>query len=418
MRATVTAGIKGLVTGMILADLSVFVVRYHVLAEPYMAAALMGSFLIHTFSRQRRGQLTAAFILAAGFALVYALARHESLSNIYAPAFLGVGSIAAQALDLIWGRTEPSASSGRTLLISMIFPLCLFCTAVCLSFLDRASAQTYDHFLYVFDASLGFSPSFAVGQLFTTVPSLRAVCYYAYEFLPLAMSVAFISDQSRSSRSSINLLVLFLTTSISGYVVYHLYPAVGPIYVWPNQFPWHPLPAAAVSLEKCSPGAAARNAMPSLHLAAALVIWFVSRGWQFWLRIPAGLLVLMTVLATLGFGEHYAIDLVVAVPLVVATTAWSTRYVPWRSGARLTPLVGGILLTLIWVVMLRVAVPFFESRPLWSWSSILLTVILPLAWEVRLARFAARTEGSSADSDQLRCGTDIRQPYGLVGASR
>jgi hypothetical protein len=58
--------------------------------------------------------------------------------------------------------------------------------------------------------------------------------------------------------------------------------------------------------------------MPSLHLVVALLVaasvWPL--GWS--LRIAGVAFIALTVLATLGFGEHYAIDLLLAIPFAAA----------------------------------------------------------------------------------------------------
>jgi len=415
MRHGAITAIKALVTTLVLTDLCALAIWYHLFVQPYMAAALMGSFLLHASSGPRKRQLAGIFLLAAAFAVAYGSVRHESLLSIYSAAFLGIGSLAAQSLALIWGAPEQRARTRSWLLVGTVFPVFLFCTGIALAMLDQMNSLTYDRYLYVFDSSLGFSGSFAVGQLLAAWQPLRVVCYYAYEFLPLGMSIAFLLDRKRPARGSPSLLTLFITVAVSGYVLYHLYPAVGPVYVWPAQFPWSPLPLAAVPLEKIWVADGARNALPSLHMAMALVIWFVSRSWRLGWRIASGMLVALTVLATLGFGEHYVIDLVVAVPLVVAAIAWSTPNVPLRAPERWKPLVGGALLTLAWIVLLRVAVPVVAQRPALSWLLIVITVGVPWLWETKLADHAAT----------LACGAgrvampdpDPRQPYGLVGAT-
>src|SRR5205085_8183990 len=93
------------------------------------------------------------------------------------------------------------------------------------------------------------------------------------------------------------------------------------------------LPAiSSLSLQPVLIPRAIRNAMPSVHFACALLIWWnVARLSLRW-RIAAALFLLLTVFATLGFGEHYLIDLIVAVPFSVAAQAaflhvsfWATR---------------------------------------------------------------------------------------------
>jgi len=133
------------------------------------------------------------------------------------------------------------------------------------------------------------------------------------------------------------------------------------------------------------------------------------------LRIASGCLLVLTVLATLGFGEHYVIDLVVAVPLVVGAAAWSTKIVPFQSPERMTPLLGGGLLTSLWIALLRYGVPLFEQRPWLSWSLILISVALPLFWEARLMRFADR-ESPSTDGLLMLPEAELQKSYGLAGA--
>jgi PAP2 superfamily len=80
-----------------------------------------------------------------------------------------------------------------------------------------------------------------------------------------------------------------------------------------------------VAFPACGPGhigepGAMRNCIPSLHLAWALLLYWFSPKF---LRVPTALFVLITCATTLMTGEHYAIDLVVAVPFTVAVVAAS-----------------------------------------------------------------------------------------------
>jgi hypothetical protein len=406
---------KGLLSVLLLAALCAFPVWCGLLTNPYMAAALIGSFVIHLSDRPRPRSILASILLSASFASLYGFYTRESLLSIYSPAFLGVGSLAVQALTFLWGKPERRADQGRALAAGAIFPLFLFLMGFGLAIVDSLNPKTFDHALYVFDRSLGFAPSFAVGQLLATVAWLRYACYYAYEFHPLAMSLAFVLEKNRLQRWSPNLLSVFVTAGLWGYLVYHLYPATGPIHVWPELFPWHPPQTGAVPLGKFLVTPSSRNAMPSLHFGMALVIWMISRNWWICYRIVAGILLGLVALATLGLGEHYLIDLVVAVPFVVSIVASCTPAVPLGTPTRSWPAFGGAVLSAAWIVVLRAGVPLFESRPLLAWTSILLTVVVPLLWEARLAQSAAAATPSLRNYQESRA--DCRQLFGLVGAT-
>ena len=94
--------------------------------------------------------------------------------------------------------------------------------------------------------------------------------------------------------------------------------------------------------------------MPSMHFGWSLALWLNSLYLgNRWLRAAMALLVGANVLATLGLGEHYLIDLVVAVPCVMAVQALCTHNLAWDDPARRRMLAWGGALTLAWLLVLR-----------------------------------------------------------------
>ena len=86
-----------------------------------------------------------------------------------------------------------------------------------------------------------------------------------------------------------------------------------------------------------------RNAIPSLHMTWPLLLFFSCR--RRIQKIGASVLVLLTILATLGIGQHYLVDLVVAVPFALAIHAAFER--DWSIAGI------GIGLTMVWLLTLR-----------------------------------------------------------------
>ena len=76
-------------------------------------------------------------------------------------------------------------------------------------------------------------------------------------------------------------------------------------------------------------------------------------------------------LATLGFGEHYAVDLVVALPYAMALAAICSR----RAGAAAV----GTVLTLAWMAALRFETPLFESGA-FPWAATVGRIGTVVAW--------------------------------------
>jgi len=136
---------------------------------------------------------------------------------------------------------------------------------------------------------------------------------------------------------------------VLGYFPYLLFPAAGPIYISAG------FPGASLSLSQLHSLALRtipvnltipRNAMPSLHMACILLIRFNCKSFSRPVRMLTFIFVLTTIFDTLGTGEHYLIDLVVAFPFAVAVQALCTHGVPLRSRDRRLPRVGGFSLTL------------------------------------------------------------------------
>jgi len=85
-------------------------------------------------------------------------------------------------------------------------------------------------------------------------------------------------------RLPVNVLMLFLTTSAIGYQLYYFCPATGPLYAFGNAFPLHPPDLLTMVIQPLQlPSSAPRNAMPSLHAAAALLVFWNSSAFA-WSR--------------------------------------------------------------------------------------------------------------------------------------
>jgi len=95
------------------------------------------------------------------------------------------------------------------------------------------------------------------------------------------------------------------------------------------------------------------NAMPSLHMATALLLVLFT-GRIRWLLSVALLFLAGTVAATLAF-EHYVIDLVVAVPFA-CFAAESAR-------GRIIPAIKYLAVVLAWLALIRFASPGLIHHP-------------------------------------------------------
>jgi hypothetical protein len=180
-------------------------------------------------------------------------------------------------------------------------------------FLDlnhQMAPHKLDAFLYVLDLKLTALPiSFVFAGTNANV-QFASVERFVYYLLPFATTAAYAAHARINRGFAAPVLIVFTANLLVGYALYLFYPASGPVYAFPGSFPH--APPADLKLAPMTIDAPA-NAMPSLHVSSALLIWWSASRWRWASRTAFGYLVL-TILATMGLGEHYLIDLVVAVP--------------------------------------------------------------------------------------------------------
>ena len=121
----------------------------------------------------------------------------------------------------------------------------------------------------------------------------------------------------RGLKNNINVMHAFVAAGVAGFILYQVCPAEGPVYSFGAKFPNHLPDWREVSLTPYL-SAGVHNAIPSMHMTwALLILWSALELGPLALALAGGL-VGFTLLATLGFGEHYLVDLVVSVPLAFA----------------------------------------------------------------------------------------------------
>jgi hypothetical protein len=214
-----------------------------------------------------------------------------------------------------------AVTTGARELFRVILPALIFLTlSVMLADLLRLAIQRtthrYDLEIYAMDNATwsGFLPFF--GRLIVSHPWAVNVEEIVYAALPGVMILVFAFYTYRRHNLAMDLLGLYLTVAISGFLLYFVAPACGPIYAFGSSFPFS-LPPVRTAKLASDILQHAPNAMPSLHLANALILYLNSKPWRS-LQIFTLFFMVLTGVATLGSGEHYVTDLVVAIPFAVS----------------------------------------------------------------------------------------------------
>jgi hypothetical protein len=220
-------------------------------------------------------------------------------------------------------------------------------------------------------------------------------------------------------------MLAFLVTGPLGVVYYNMVPATGPVHIFGQNFPWHPLSTAQAMhlVMETVPVKGARNAIPSLHMAWVLLAWWNSKGLSRWIRTIALAFVIFTVFATLGTGEHYFVDLVVAFPFALMVQALCLYPLPYRYGARRAAFLFGAFASLAWMALVSFTPTFFWISPVLPWTMVMATVSISswlmhrlqnaeftnerMQWEIAGSADARKAQASVPKDGVVACDSGI-----------
>lgn len=370
-------------------------------ASPYIAFAFTGAFILHIVSQPTRRELAIVAACAAMFAAPYYL-LHAEVTNFYGAAmgipggFLGLGSVLLTTLQWFWAPAEiKRVHFERAREVGLIPALCL-CSAVAVNLAIGLTPITYDRILYVFDTKFGGPPSWVIGRLLRAHPWLLQACGYIYNSLPLGLAACLAiqwRDRQINTRIVVDLRWLSVAIGVVGFLLYQLSPAAGPIYLFGKDFPFHVPDLAGPAIQPAWLQPAARNGMPSLHVGWTLLLFWNMRRRNWWMGAIAATYLTLTALATLGFGEHYLADLMVAPPLALAIQAACTRTQsptgsPTFSKVRWVAMASGAAITLAWLIAFRTGAALQIPEGAATWSLAIVSLALPAIAAWRLERTA------------------------------
>ena len=353
------------------------------LASPFFAVALVSVCIFHFAVRRTLYDVLGVLGSAAFFAYVDFGVLHYPLHNMAWLSFLGLGSFLVLALRLTW---EPKAN--RTLLALALVPSTLFMSSdwaayYFLAYTEKLHPRVFDLNLYAFDGTLHVQLPFLIGQWFQGLPWFYSISFFFYICLPIVIAVVYTGVLLRDTRRSLSAMTAFLVTGPIGILFYNLLPALGPVHIFHDAFPWHPLSFAQLHklFVEPLPIAGPRNAIPSLHMAWVILAWWFSRGLSVWRRSLAALFLLFTFFSTMGTGEHYFVDLVAAVPFALFIKSLCSFEVSWTNRVRLLSISTGVALVGAWFLLLRFAPKAFLFSALLPWALVVLTVVVSLYLE-------------------------------------
>ena len=346
------------------------------MASAFLSLALASAVIV--LAMIRRSWLDLLWVLTGGLFLAVVDLRVLGFYPVFMAgfSFVGMAALAVLGTHTIWADGDERKLLLYGFLPAVLFVASEYMASTLLDITEKLHPKTFDLFLYSFDCSLRVQFSFLMGQLFWTWPWVRFVCLVIYLALPLPLALVYAAQLRRQKGKALAVMLAFLVTGPVGVLFYNMLPACGPAHIFGAAFPFHPPSIADVMHMSVVPVLlkGARNAIPSLHMAWVLLVWWNSRGLARWIRAIALLFVVLTVMATLGTGEHYFIDLVVAFPFSLMVQALCSYSQPFRSGARRNAFLFGTFVTLIWLALLSFTTAIFWTSPVLPWAMIVATV--------------------------------------------
>ena len=346
------------------------------MTSAFLSLALASAVIILTMLR--RSWLDLLWVVTGGLFLAVLDYRVMDFQPVFMAgfSFAGLAALAVLGTHTIWAEGDE-----RKLLLYGFLPAVLFVgseymASTLLDITEKLHPKTFDLFLYSFDCSLRVQFSFLMGQLFWTWLWVRFVCLVIYIALPLPLALVYAAQLRKKKQAAFAVMLAFLVTGPVGVLFYNMLPAIGPGHLFGAAYPFHPPAIADVMHMNVVPilRTGVRNAMPSLHTAWVLLVWWNSKGLARWIRAIALLFVTLTVMATLGTGEHYFVDLVVAFPFALMVQAACTYSLPFSKGARRNAFLFGTFVTLIWMALLSFTTSIFWITPVLPWAMIVATI--------------------------------------------
>ena len=277
-------------------------------------------------------------IFSLSVTVVWPVSGISSMLHIWAP-FVWASCLSMVLLSgaRLKGVEHPHPCPEIFCFLSAHIPGLMFST-----FLPSDTIASFDDLLLTFDGRFFAYSGEALVKLVQQHSSLSILLAVVYLGLPLAGTILYLGLPSTDIRRKY-CVASFLGVSLVAF--FRICPAAGPGFsleptVFPDAIPLLGSPHARIIPNLIL------NAIPSGHVAWSLLnLWFALRYCRKSIQVAMHVLCLLTCLATLGFGQHYMIDLIVAVPFTA---------ILWASAHRQWYFAGTSLVTVLtWLVVLR-----------------------------------------------------------------
>ena len=279
-----------------------YTVLWHGISAFWICGLLATNFAAYILAKSSKEAYVIALLGLSVFAIAWVVQGAEgSLSNrLFGSAkWFGLFGLCA----LAYQARRPDGM--KRFLIAVCFTLFVPISTAYLGVTYIVRPQTMDLYAYSFDLSLGgaIAPYFFI--LFHRSWLVSTIAIAAYVSLLGAYQILFSLQSRFADRAVVPALRVFLVAAVFGFGCYFIFPVVGPANFFGDNYP-----SSLPGFSDFSPGLTpayptARNGMPSLHFAWALLLLMNVPRELSYAKAAFGLFCFLTMLATLGTGEHF-----------------------------------------------------------------------------------------------------------------
>ena len=347
----------------------------------------------------RPGLRAGAFIVILGSAINAGLLWANPLWGLpvsYWINSLGFGYAAASlALLGYWvrrGSDQQRRLASSLLGATAVLTAYVLCIEWYLILTSALHPLTFDVIAYKMDGALGFQPSVVAAALAQSIPYAPDILFATYKLLPYGFSILYALHLRHKQPAPASMFVIFTVSATCALLLYHLCPIAGPRYAFGVAFPLAAPDPGTLPLLQSLLAPAARNGMPSWHVGWALILWLNARDCNPAVRAGFAVFLLLTILATLGTGEHYLVDVIAGFPAAIAVQAACSRELAWGARERWRAVAAAGALVLAWIAAVRWGAAAFVAIPGFMWAAVMATGIASVLIYGRFAR-DVRTAG-------------------------
>ena len=288
-------------------------------------------------------------------------------------------------------KTTESVNYERNLRQLFVLILLLIAIPPCALELETSfHPVVMDFFAMRWDAAAHLNITSWIFHTVNLIPGLSQLVQLAYSYTHLGFLCVAISQLNGFPKQTASGAKTWVIISACALLAYNFFPITGPRYIFGSEHYVDLLNSLTNYPHSTVAGSTApRNGMPSMHfgwmLASTILWWRTGSAW--WTRFLFILATTLTAIATIYLGEHYVVDLIVAVPFTLAAIALCTHTVSWSHIERKWTVITGFLTWFVWVIVLREFVPFAEQHPWFCWLMNGSTAIVVIFQSIAINRF-------------------------------